>query len=93
MCGTRIHGASEKSAVKSGIGRATNIAGVWPQTHVFRFKTIFGDRAQTRRIDNQFKELILKSAILNRTLAGHGNADVAAPVDGKTANTVTINLK
>jgi len=36
------------------------------RTQVFRFKTIFGDRAQTRRIDNQFKELILKSAILNR---------------------------
>jgi len=66
MCVTRIYGASEKSAVKSGSGRATIIAGVWPQTQVFRFKTTFGDRAQTRRIDNQFKELILKSAILNR---------------------------
>jgi hypothetical protein len=28
---------------------------------IFRFKTIFGDRLQTRQIDNQFKELILKS--------------------------------
>ena len=27
----------------------------------------FGDRLQTRQIDNQFKELTLKSAILNRT--------------------------
>jgi hypothetical protein len=36
------------------------------ETQVFRFKTIFGDRLQTRRIDNQFKELLLKSAILNR---------------------------
>jgi DDE family transposase len=36
------------------------------ETQVFRFKTIFGDRLQTRRIDNQFKELLLKSAILNQ---------------------------
>jgi hypothetical protein len=36
------------------------------ETQVFRFKTIFGDRLQTRQIDNQFKELMLKSAILNR---------------------------
>jgi hypothetical protein len=36
------------------------------ETTVFRFKTIFGDRLQTRRIENQFKELLLKSAILNR---------------------------
>lgn len=36
------------------------------ETQVFRFKTIFGDRLQTRQIDNQFNELILKSAILNR---------------------------
>jgi len=33
---------------------------------VFRFKTIFGDRLQTCQIDNQFKELTLKRAILNR---------------------------
>jgi DDE family transposase len=33
---------------------------------VFRFKTIFDDRLQTRQVDNQFKELLLKSAILNR---------------------------
>jgi hypothetical protein len=36
------------------------------ETQVFRFKTIFGDRLQTRKIDNQFKELMLKAAILNR---------------------------
>src|SRR5262245_12878822 len=36
------------------------------ETQVFRFKTIFGDRLQTRQIDKQFKELMLKSAILNR---------------------------
>jgi IS5 family transposase len=36
------------------------------ETQVFRFKTIFGDRLQTRQIDNQFKDLMLKSAILNR---------------------------
>jgi IS5 family transposase len=34
------------------------------ETQVFRFKTIFGDRLQTRQIDNQFKELMLKSAIM-----------------------------
>lgn len=33
---------------------------------MFRFKTIFGDRLQARQLDNQFKELLLKSAILNR---------------------------
>jgi hypothetical protein len=33
---------------------------------VFRFKTIFGDRLQTCQIEHQFKELMLKSAILNR---------------------------
>jgi hypothetical protein len=33
---------------------------------VFRFKPIFGDRLQARQVDNQFKELLLKSAILNR---------------------------
>jgi Transposase DDE domain len=36
------------------------------ETQVFRFKTIFGDRLQTRQIENQFKELFLKSAILNQ---------------------------
>jgi hypothetical protein len=36
------------------------------ETQVFRFKTTFGDRVQTCQIDNQFKELMLKSAILNR---------------------------
>jgi hypothetical protein len=36
------------------------------ETTVFRFKTIFGDRLQSRQIENQFKELLLKSAILNQ---------------------------
>ena len=36
------------------------------ETTVFRFKTIFGDRVQTRVVENQFKELLLKTAILNR---------------------------
>lgn len=36
------------------------------ETQMFRFKTIFGDRVQTRRIENQFKELLLKTAILNQ---------------------------
>ena len=36
------------------------------ETQVFRFKTIFGDRLQTRQIENQFKELLLKTTILNR---------------------------
>lgn len=36
------------------------------ETTVFRFKTIFGDRLQTRNMDNQFKELLLKASILNR---------------------------
>jgi hypothetical protein len=36
------------------------------ETLVFRFKTLFGDRVRTRRIENQFKELLLKCAILNQ---------------------------
>ena len=36
------------------------------ETTVFRFKTIFGDRLQTRRVENQFKELLLKTSILNQ---------------------------
>jgi hypothetical protein len=59
MCVMRIYGASEKSGASSGSARAIIIAGVWPQTQVFRFKTIFGDRLQTRQVDNQFKELML----------------------------------
>jgi hypothetical protein len=46
--------------------RAAIIAGVWPQTQIFCFKTVFGDRPQSRRIDNQFEEILLKSEILNR---------------------------
>lgn len=36
------------------------------ETTMFRFKTIFGDRLNTRNIDNQFKELFVKCAVLNR---------------------------
>ena len=36
------------------------------ETQVFRYKTILGDRLQSRQIDNQFNELLLKSVILNR---------------------------
>lgn len=36
------------------------------ETMMFRFKTIFGDRLNTRDIDNQFKELLVKCAVLNR---------------------------
>jgi len=36
------------------------------ETTVFRFKAIFGDRVQTRAVPNQFKELLLKCALLNR---------------------------
>jgi len=35
-------------------------------TQAFRFKTIFGDRLQTRQIESQFKDLMFKSATLNR---------------------------
>jgi len=36
------------------------------ETTVLRFKAIFDDRLQTRKVENQFKELILKTAILNQ---------------------------
>ncbi len=36
------------------------------ETTMFRFKTIFGDRLQTRHVNNQFKELLLKTSILNQ---------------------------
>jgi hypothetical protein len=35
------------------------------ETMMFRFKTIFGDRLRRRNVNNQFKELLLKCAILN----------------------------
>jgi hypothetical protein len=35
------------------------------ETTMFRFKTICGDRLKTRKIDNQFKELLVKCAVLN----------------------------
>jgi len=36
------------------------------ETTVFRLKTIFGDRIRTRKLENQFKELLLWTSILNR---------------------------
>ena len=36
------------------------------ETSVFRFKQIFGARLATRKIENQFQELFLKCATLNR---------------------------
>jgi hypothetical protein len=36
------------------------------ETGVFRFKTIFTDKLQSRNQDNQFQEMIIKCAVLNR---------------------------
>ncbi len=36
------------------------------ETGVFRFKTIFTDKLQSRNQENQFQEMIIKSAALNR---------------------------
>jgi hypothetical protein len=36
------------------------------ETGVFRFKTIFTDKLQSRKQENQFQEMIIKSAALNR---------------------------
>lgn len=36
------------------------------ETGVFRFKTIFSDKLQSREIENQFSEMIIKCAALNR---------------------------
>ena len=36
------------------------------ETTVFRYKTIFGDKSQSRRIENQFAEMFIKCAALNR---------------------------
>jgi hypothetical protein len=36
------------------------------ETGVFRFKTIFGDKLQSRKQENQFQEMIIKCAALNR---------------------------
>jgi hypothetical protein len=36
------------------------------ETGVFRFKTIFTDKLQSRNQDNQFQEMIIKCAALNR---------------------------
>lgn len=36
------------------------------ETAVFRYKTIFTDKLQSRKTDNQFQEMIIKCACLNR---------------------------
>lgn len=36
------------------------------ETSIFRYKTICGDRLQTRKLENQFKEMFIKCALLNR---------------------------
>jgi hypothetical protein len=36
------------------------------ETSVFRYKAICGEKLQTRKIENQFQELFLKCALLNR---------------------------
>jgi Transposase DDE domain len=36
------------------------------ETSVFRYKTICGDRLQTRKLENQFTEMFIKCALLNR---------------------------
>jgi len=36
------------------------------ETAMFRYKTIFTDKLQSRQIDNQFQEMIIKCAALNR---------------------------
>jgi hypothetical protein len=36
------------------------------ETAMFRYKTIFGDKLQSRKQENQFQEMHIKSAILNR---------------------------
>jgi hypothetical protein len=36
------------------------------ETSVFRYKTIGGEKLQTRKLENQFQEMFLKCALLNR---------------------------
>ncbi len=36
------------------------------ETTVFRYKTIFGDKSQSRKIENQFAEMFVKCSVLNR---------------------------
>lgn len=36
------------------------------ETTVFRYKTVFGDKSHSRRIENQFTEMFIKCAALNR---------------------------
>lgn len=33
---------------------------------MFRYKTIFSDKLQSRQVENQFQEMIIKCAVLNR---------------------------
>jgi len=63
---TRICGGSEESDASIGSVRAAIVVVAPPQTQAFPFNTIFGDRLQTGQVNNQFKDLLLKSAILNR---------------------------
>jgi hypothetical protein len=59
------------------VGRAPVEAGEWlssalAETSIFRYKTIerefsaFGDRLRTRKVENQFNEMFIKCAALNR---------------------------
>ena len=36
------------------------------ETTIFRYKTVFGDKMQSRKIENQFTEIFIKCAALNR---------------------------
>ncbi len=36
------------------------------ETTIFRYKAIFGDKLQTRKVENQFNEMFIKCAALNR---------------------------
>lgn len=67
MSAMRTCDGSDKSDANSGSRKTTIIAGTWRRLiHVFCFRTILGDRLQGRQVDNQFKELLLKSAILDQ---------------------------
>ena len=38
------------------------------ETTIFRYKTIFGDRLRVRKMENQFNEMFIKCAALNRMI-------------------------
>ncbi len=70
----KVYGDGEWKVRQHGVGKRRT----WRKLHLcvdettleiisIVFKTIFGDRLQSRQIDNQFKELLLKSTILNQT--------------------------